>query len=73
MTYGRILLIALLFLAVRTRSADSPFVLQPLRVLLGGDLGTLEALFVRPSEPGRYPLALIASRLAAHRRPIVPT
>jgi hypothetical protein len=41
-------------------SADGPFVLQQFRVPLGGDLGGLEALLVRPSEPGRYPLTLIA-------------
>ncbi len=46
--------------AMSVARADGPFVLQPLRVPLGGDLGTLEALFVRPSGPGRYPLALIA-------------
>ncbi len=76
MTYGRILLIALFFLAVRTTAhADSPFVLQPLRILLGSDLGTLEALFVRPSEPGRYPLALInhgSPRNAADRAAMTP-
>jgi dienelactone hydrolase len=50
-----------LFLAATSFARpDGPFVLQPLRVPLGGDLGTLEALFVRPSEPGRYPLALLA-------------
>jgi dienelactone hydrolase len=57
----RILLIVIMLLAgMGATSADNPFVLQPLRVLLGGDSGVLEALFVRPSEPGRYPLALIA-------------
>jgi dienelactone hydrolase len=40
--------------------AAGPFMLQPFRVLLGGDLGGLEALLVRPSDPGRYPLALLA-------------
>jgi dienelactone hydrolase len=40
--------------------AAGPFVLQPFRVLLGGDFGGLEALLVRPSDPGRYPLALLA-------------
>jgi dienelactone hydrolase len=49
----------MLFGATAAR-ADGPFVLERLRVLLGGDSGVLEALFVRPSEPGRYPLALLA-------------
>jgi dienelactone hydrolase len=57
----RILLIVCLLLGgTVAANAESPFILQPLRVLLGGDLGVLEALFVRPSEPGRYPLALLA-------------
>ncbi len=55
-----LLLIGLLLASVSNARADSPFVLQPLRVLLGGDSGVLEALFVRPSAPGRYPLALLA-------------
>jgi dienelactone hydrolase len=55
-----VLAVCLIFAATFGARADGPFVLQPLRVPLGGDLGTLEALFVRPSEPGRYPLALIA-------------
>jgi dienelactone hydrolase len=59
--YKRILLIVYVLLAGPVGAcADGPFILQPLRVPLTGDLGTLEALFVRPSEPGRYPLALIA-------------
>jgi len=41
-------------------NAADPFVVQPFRVLLGSDLGTLEALLVKPSEPGRYPLVLLA-------------
>jgi dienelactone hydrolase len=58
----RPLLLALGFLlaAAARAGAASPFVLEPFRVLLPGDLGTLEALFVRPSDPGRYPLALLA-------------
>ena len=40
--------------------ADNAFRQHPLRILLPSDLGTLEALLVRPSEPGRYPLALIS-------------
>jgi len=60
MAWKRVLVIVCLSLAAIGVRADSPFVLQPLRVLLGSDLGTLEALFVRPSAPGRYPLALLA-------------
>jgi dienelactone hydrolase len=61
MRWTRIVLAACLILAgTFAARADGPFILQPLRVPLAGDLGTLEALFVRPSEPGRYPLALIA-------------
>jgi dienelactone hydrolase len=63
-----LLIIGVLLAGMGVVDADSPFVLQPLRVLLGGDLGVLEALFVRPSEPGRYPLALLA-----HGSPRVPT
>ena len=60
-SYKRIVLTVCLILAgAFVTRADGPFILQPLRVPLAGDLGTLEALFVRPSEPGRYPLALIA-------------
>jgi dienelactone hydrolase len=51
--------IALLMSSAHPSAAD-PFVQQPFRVLLGSDLGTLEALLVRPSEPGRYPLVLLA-------------
>src|SRR5271170_1089607 len=60
MAWKRVLVIVCLSLAAIGVRADRPFVLQPLRVLLGSDLGTLEALFVRPSAPGRYPLALLA-------------
>src|SRR5580704_18809074 len=55
-----LLLVCLLFAGAGAARAEGPFVLQPLRVLLGGDSGTLEALFVRPSEPGRYPLVILA-------------
>jgi len=55
-----VLAVCLILAGTFVSRADGPFVLQPLRVPLAGDLGTLEALFVRPSEPGRYPLALIA-------------
>jgi dienelactone hydrolase len=61
MPHKSILLFIVLLLAgtAVTHAADA-FVQQPLRILLPGDLGTLEALLIRPSEPGRYPLALIA-------------
>jgi dienelactone hydrolase len=69
------LTIYVLLASIGAAHADSPFVLQPLHVLLGGDLGVLEALFVRPSEPGRYPLALIthgSPRSAADRANMTP-
>ena len=55
-----ILFLLLLLGGTAVAQAASPFVLQPFRVPLSSDLGGLEALLVRPSEPGRYPLALIA-------------
>jgi dienelactone hydrolase len=55
-----VLFLGLLVSGISGARAEGPFVLQPLRVLLGGDSGVLEALFVRPSAPGRYPLALLA-------------
>jgi dienelactone hydrolase len=55
-----LLLIGLLLAGSSYAHADGPFVLQPMRVLLGGDSGTLEALFVRPSASGHYPLVLLA-------------
>jgi dienelactone hydrolase len=74
--WGRILFAAwLLPVCTGATNADSPFTLQPLRVLLGSDLGTLEALFIRPNEPGRYPLALIAHgspRTPADRASMTP-
>jgi dienelactone hydrolase len=66
MPWKRIVLVIWLLVVCTTlagtpiANADGPFVLQQFRVPLGGDLGGLEALLVRPSEPGRYPLALIA-------------
>ena len=76
MPWKRILLLVVLQLAsAGIARADSPFVLQPLRVLLGGDAGVLEALFVRPSAPGRYPLVLInhgSPRSAADRPNMTP-
>jgi dienelactone hydrolase len=72
----RVILIAFLLLAgVGMSRADSPFVLQPIHVLLGGDAGVLEALFVRPNEPGRYPLVLLthgSPRAAAERAAMTP-
>jgi len=60
-------LVSLLLAAGIARAQDSallqqqaPFIQQPLRILLPSDLGTLEALLIRPSAPGRYPLALMS-------------
>jgi dienelactone hydrolase len=55
-----VLLVVLLLAGTAFANAAGPFVLQPFRVPLSSDLGGLEALLVRPSAPGRYPLALIA-------------
>jgi len=57
---GVCLAAAALLLGSAIASAAGPYVEQPFRVLLPGDQGTLEALLVRPSDPGRYPLALIS-------------
>jgi hypothetical protein len=62
-------LVCLLLAGTGVANADSPFMLQPLRVLLGGDFGTLEALFVRPSAPGR---AAIRSRCSPMARRAMP-
>ena len=70
-----VLIVFLILVTAGMAHADSPFVLQPIRVLLGGDSGVLEALFVRPNEPGRYPLALLAHgapRAAADRAAMTP-
>jgi dienelactone hydrolase len=69
------LIVCILLAGMGIARADGPFVLQPLHVLLGSDLGVLEALFVRPSEPGRYPLVLLAHgspRAAADRANMTP-
>lgn len=69
------LVVCLLLTGAAAARADDPFVVQPLRILLPGDLGTLEALLVRPSDPGRYPLALIAHgspRSGAERPEMTP-
>jgi dienelactone hydrolase len=58
MAWRHIVLILCLALGASTATdAAGPFVLQPFRILLGGGL---EALLVPPSDPGRYPLALLA-------------
>ena len=76
MAWRRIVLIlCLTFGASAAVNAAGPYVLQPFRVLLGGDFGGLEALLVRPSDPGRYPLALLAHgspRSAADRTAMTP-
>src|SRR5277367_1812428 len=76
MRWQRIFLVVCLLLAgAAVARADDPFVVQPLRILLPSDLGTLEALLVRPSDPGRYPLALIAHgspRSGAERPEMTP-
>ena len=61
MAWRHIVLVLCLVLGTGAAArAGGPFMLQPFRVLLGGDLGGLEALLVRPSDPGRYPLAMLA-------------
>jgi len=76
MAWRRIILVLCLVLPAGAVSrAAGPFVLQPFRVLLGGDFGGLEALLVRPSDPGRYPLALLthgSPRSAADRPNMTP-
>jgi dienelactone hydrolase len=76
MRWQRIFLVVCLLLAgAAVARADDPFVVQPLRILLPSDLGTLEALLVRPSDPSRYPLALIAHgspRSGAERSDMTP-
>jgi dienelactone hydrolase len=55
--------------------ADNAFVDEPLRVPLPRDVGTLEALLVRPSHPGRYPLVLLSHgspRADAKRQRMTP-
>jgi dienelactone hydrolase len=55
-----IFIICLVVIGTAAGRADGLFVLEPTRILLGGDSGVLEALFVRPNEPGRYPLVVLA-------------
>jgi dienelactone hydrolase len=58
---ARILLLLIALFAGRAAAGAEPlFIQQPLQVLLGGDLGTLEGLFIRPRASGRYPLVLLA-------------
>jgi dienelactone hydrolase len=65
------LVVCLLFAGAGAPRADDAFSQQPLRILLPSDLGTLEALLVRPAAPARYPLALIShgSPRSAPERP----
>jgi dienelactone hydrolase len=70
-----LIVIALVSAGAAVGRADNAFITQPLRVPLSSDLGTLEALLVRPSAPGRYPRALISHgspRLAAERPEMTP-
>lgn len=70
-----IFVVCLLLVGVAGTRADNAFIQEPLRILLPSDLGTLEALLVRPNAPGRYPLALIAHgspRSAAERPDMTP-
>ena len=62
MNWARFLLVGALFVGlVGQTAAAEPFLQEELRIpfTLAGPRG-LEALLVRPNEPGRYPLALIA-------------
>jgi dienelactone hydrolase len=76
MRWQRICFVVCLLLAGTVAArADDAFLQEPLRILLPSDLGTLEALLVRPNEPGRYPLALIAHgspRSGAERPEMTP-
>jgi dienelactone hydrolase len=76
MRWQRICFVVCLLLAGTVAArADDVFLQEPLRILLPSDLGTLEALLVRPNEPGRYPLALIAHgspRSGAERPEMTP-
>jgi dienelactone hydrolase len=69
------LIVFLLITSASDVRAENFFLQHPLRIPLPGDLGTLEALLVRPSEPGRYPLALISHgspRSGAERPEMTP-
>jgi dienelactone hydrolase len=70
-----VFVVCLLVAGIAGTRADNAFIQEPLRILLPSDLGTLEALLVRPNAPGRYPLALIAHgspRSAADRPDMTP-
>ena len=70
-----IFIICLVLIRAAGGHAEGLFVLEPTRILLGGDSGVLEALFVRPNEPGRYPLVALAHgspRSAADRPNMTP-
>lgn len=54
----RMVFAAALFLGSAIQSATAAFIQEPLRIPISASV-SLEALLVRPDEPGRYPLALI--------------
>jgi len=70
-----IIAFALLVGSFAVGGAADPYLKDEFRVSLAGTAHGLEALLVRPSEPGRYPLALIshgAPRLPAERPNMTP-
>ncbi|MGB6173281.1 MAG: CocE/NonD family hydrolase [Xanthobacteraceae bacterium] len=70
-----VFVVCLLVAGIAGTRADNAFIQEPVRILLPSDLGTLEALLVRPNAPGRYPLALIvhgSPRSAAERPDLTP-
>ena len=65
----------MLHVGVAGTRADNTFIQEPLRILLPSDLGTLEALLVRPNAPGRIRWRYIAHgspRSAAERPDMTP-
>jgi dienelactone hydrolase len=73
---ARVIVAAVLLLGAVLPCAAAPFEQEALRIPLpAGSSGSLEALLVRPSGPGRYPLALInhgSPRAAADRPQMTP-